>query len=117
MVNLKNVTLYPCLEIFSGGGAHINFMTKAGTATIARLNRNINNYRLTIIPAEFIELPLAKMKETTGEWPHVFAKIPIDFKVFLRSSDANHCHAVFGNYVEELKMVCDMLNIDTEILI
>lgn len=115
-VNLKNVTLNPCLEIYSGGGAHVNCMTKAGTATIARLNRTKGEYRMTIIPAEFVELPKEKMAETTAEWPHVFAKLPFDHKIFLDKFDANHCHAVYGDHVEELKMICKMLNIEVELL-
>lgn len=114
--NLKNVTLYPCLEIYSGGGCHVNCMTKAGTATIARLNRYKNKYRMTIIPAEFVELPKEKMAETTKEWPHVFAKLPFDHEIFIDKFDANHCHAVYGDHAEELKMICKMLDIDAEIL-
>jgi L-fucose isomerase-like protein len=52
--------------------------------------------------------------ETTEEWPHVFAKLPFDPTIFLDKFDANHCHAVYGDKVEELKMICGMLNIDVE---
>ena len=114
--NLKNITLYPCLEIYSGGGCHVNCMTKAGKATIARLNRTEGKYRMTIIPAEFVELPKEKMAETTKEWPHVFAKLPFDHQIFLDKFDANHCHAVYGDQVEDLKMICRMLEIDVELL-
>ena len=114
--NLKNVTLYPCLEIYAGGGCHVNCMTMPGEATIARLNRTKGKYRLTIIPAEFVTLPEEKMAETTKEWPHVFAKIPFDHEIFLDKFDANHCHAVYGNHVEELKMICKMMNIEIEML-
>jgi len=113
--NLKNVTLYPCLEIYSGGGAHVNFMTKAGHATIARLNRTKGKYRMSIIPAEFVELPREKMAETTIEWPHIFAKLPFNHQIFLDQFDSNHCHAVYGDYVEELKMICKMLDIEVEL--
>jgi L-fucose isomerase len=114
--NLKDVTLYPCLEIYAGGGAHVNFMTKAGKATIARLQRNREKYRMTIIPAEFVELPREKMAETTKEWPHTFAKLPVDHQVFLQKFDSNHCHAVYGDYVDELKMICEMLDIEVELI-
>lgn len=112
--NLKNVTLYPCLPIYSGGGCHVNCMAKAGVATIARLNRYEGRYRMTIIPTEFVELPKEKMAETTVEWPHVYAKLPFDYNLFIQRFDANHCHAVYGDCVQELKMVCKMLNIDVE---
>ena len=57
-----------------------------------------------------------EMAETTKEWPHVFAKLPFDHQIFLDKFDANHCHAVYGNKVEELKMISEMLDIDVEIL-
>lgn len=114
--NLKNVTLYPCLDMYAGGGCHVNCMTKPGIATIARLNRNEGKYRMTIIPVEFVSLPEEKMAETTREWPHVFAKLPFDHSIFLDKFDANHCHAVYGDHVESLKTICGMLGIDYEIL-
>ena len=112
--NLKKVKLYPCLDIYAGGGCHVNCMTAPGQATIARLNRTEGRYRMTIIPTEFVTLPEEKMAETTKEWPHVFAKLPFDHTVFLDRFDANHCHAVYGNLVEELKMVCEMMGIEVE---
>jgi len=114
--NLKKVTLYPCLEIYSGGGSHVNMMTREGKATIARLNRYKDKYRMTIIPVEFVELPEKKMAETTKEWPHVFAKLPFDYKIFLDRFDANHCHAVYGDHVKELEMICKMVGINSEVI-
>ena len=86
------------------------------SATIARLNRKEGRYRMTIIPADFVTLEEEKMAETTKEWPHVFAKLPFDHQIFLDKFDANHCHAVYGDKVEELKMISEMLDIDVEIL-
>ena len=114
--NLKNVQLYPCLEIYAGGGCHVNCMTAPGKATIARLNRSKGKYRMTIIPTEFVTLPEEKMAETTKEWPHVFARLPFPYEIFLEKFSANHCHAVYGDHVRELKTICRMLNIDAEIL-
>ncbi len=114
--NLKNVSLYPALDIYAGGGCHVNCMTKAGGATIARLNRTEGKYRMTIIPAEFVELSAEKMAETTKEWPHVFAKLPFSHEIFLDKFDANHCHAVYGDHVEDLKTICEMLGIEVELL-
>ncbi len=114
--NLKNVSLYPALDIYAGGGCHVNCMTKAGGATIARLNRTEGKYRMTIIPAEFVELSAQKMAETTKEWPHVFAKLPFSHEIFLDKFDANHCHAVYGDHVEDLKTICEMLGIEVELL-
>ena len=94
----------------------MNLMTAPGRATIARLNRKEEKYRLTVIPAEFVTLPVEKMKETTEEWPHVYARLPFDHQIFLDEFDANHCHAVYGDKTEDLKMVCRMLDIEVEVL-
>lgn len=114
--NLKNVNLYPCLEIYAGGGCHVNCMTKPGHVTIARLNRRCGKYRMTLIPADIVTLPEEKMAETTMEWPHNFAKLPFDHNIFLEHFSANHCHAVYGDQVEELRMICKMLDIEVELL-
>ena len=114
--NLKRVTLFPALDIYAGGGAHVNLMTKAGEATIARLNRTEDMYRMDIIPVEFVELPRGKMEETTKEWPHVYARLPFDHELFLQNFDANHCHAVYGHHVEELQMICTMLGIESHVM-
>lgn len=113
--NLGKVTLYPALDIYAGGGCHVNLQTRPGKATIARLCRKAKGrYSMTVIPCEFVELPKEKEAETTMEWPHVFAKLPFDHNIFLERFGANHCHAVYGDHVEELKMICRMLDIDVE---
>ena len=113
--NLKETTLYPALPIYAGGGCHVNFMTKSGQATVARLCRDDKKYRMVMFNCEFVELPRETMKETTEEWPHVFAKLPFDHEIFLDQFDANHCHAVYGNHIEELTTICKMLDIDVDI--
>lgn len=114
--NLKKTTLYPALSIYSGGGCHVNLMTHAGKATIARLCRKNGAYRMTMFDAEFVELPNEVMKETTEEWPHVFAKLPFDYRKFIDKFDANHCHAVYGSHIEDISKVCAMLGIELDIL-
>lgn len=42
--------------------------------------------------------------------------LPFDYSKFLDKFDANHCHAVYGDIVDELKMICTMLDIDIEVL-
>lgn len=113
---MSKVTLYPALSIYSGGGAHVNLMTKAGHATVARLCRRNGEYRMVMFNAEFVELPVETMKETTEEWPHVFAKLPFNYEIFLDRFDSNHCHAVYGDHIENLMTVCSMLDIDIDII-
>ncbi|MEA5014361.1 MAG: L-fucose/L-arabinose isomerase family protein [Candidatus Limiplasma sp.] len=114
--NLKQVKLYPCLEIYAGGGCHVNCMTRPGKATIARLNRYKGEYRMTVFTGEIVQLPQEKMAETTMEWPHNYVKLSFDHEVFLEKFSANHCHAVYGDHVKELKMICRMLGIPCEML-
>lgn len=114
--NLSKVTLYPALSIYSGGGCHVNLMTHAGLMTVARLCRDDSRYRMTMFTVEVVELDDEVMKETTEEWPHVFAKLPFDHTIFLDKFDANHCHAVYGNHIDELKMLCEMFDIDIDVM-
>ncbi len=114
--NLKDVTFYPALDIYAGGGCHVNLQTKPGQATIARLCRKAGGkYSMTIIPCEFVAMDKEKEAETTKEWPHVFAKFGFKHTVFLERFGANHCHAVYGDHVENLKTICKMLDIDVEV--
>lgn len=117
--NLEKVTLYPALDLYPGGGCHVNLQTKPGHATIARLCRRKDKegkerYYMTIIPCDFVALPKEREALTTKEWPHVFAKLPFDHEIFLDRFGANHCHAVYGDHVNELKMICKMLDVDVE---
>ena len=114
--NLGKTTLYPALSIYSGGGAHVNLMTHAGKATIARLCRKNGAYRMVMFDTEFVELPDEVMKETTEEWPHVYAKLPFHYLKFIEEFDANHCHAVYGSHIEDISKVCGMLGIELDIL-
>lgn len=118
--NLKHVTLYPCLDIYAGGGCHVNLQTAPGLCTIARLCRSMGEdgkrkYRMVMFTADLISLPKEREKLTNEEWPHNFAKLHFDHRIFLDRFDANHVHAVYGDHIEELKMICKMLDIDVEI--
>lgn len=70
-------------------------------------------------PLSLLSIPAStpcRMEETTKEWPHVYAKLPFNHNLFLDKFSANHCHAVYGDHIEDLKMVCRMLNIQAEVL-
>lgn len=73
-------------------------------------------YRMVMFEADFVELPEEVMKETTEEWPHVFARLPFKHTIFLDKFDANHCHAVYGSQIENLKTICGMLDIEVDVL-
>lgn len=119
--NMKHVTLYPCLDIYAGGGCHVNLQTAPGLCTIARLCRSMDKdgkrkYRMVMFIADIISMPKEREKLTNEEWPHNFARLHFDYQVFLDNFDANHAHAVYGDHIEELKIICKMLDIKAEVL-
>lgn len=119
--NMKHVTLYPCLDIYAGGGCHVNLQTAPGLCTVARLCRSMDKegkrrYRMVMFTAELVSMPKEREELTDKEWPHNFAKLHFDHKVFLDNFDANHAHAVYGDHIGELKMICKMLGIEAEVL-
>jgi len=54
---------------------------------------------------------------TSPEWPHGFARMQVPAEKFLAEYDSNHCHAIYGDWVEELVWVCKILGIDYKILV
>lgn len=110
--NLKNVTLYPQVPFFyRGGGASVQYMCAPGEITMARLARKDGKYWMAIIAGEFVSVTLEKLKEISPEWPQGFAKLFVDADELINELGANHLHAVYGNYVNELIDVCDMMGI------
>ncbi len=92
-----------------------------GLCTIACLCRSMGadgkrRYRMVLFTAELVSMPKEREKLTNEECPHNFAKLHFDYRVFLDNFDANHAHAVYGDHIEELKMICKMMGIDMEIL-
>lgn len=113
--NLKNVHLYPQSFYFPAGGATVQYVGKAGEVTIARLARRNGKYWMAIIPGEFVEYPREKCKETQEEWPQCFARLSVKPEELIARYPCNHAHAIYGNWVEELKLFCSMLGIEAEV--
>lgn len=49
-------------------------------------------------------------------WPHAFAKFDCPAETFLQAYSSNHIHAVYGDYVEELKKVCHLTGVESVVL-
>ncbi|HEY3422981.1 MAG TPA: L-fucose/L-arabinose isomerase family protein, partial [Methanocellaceae archaeon] len=115
-VNLKNVELYPQGFYFPAGGASVRSIAAPGEVTIARFCRKKDGeYWLAIIPATFLDLgdeAEKKAEATQVEWPHAFARLRVPADDFLGSYGSNHCHAVYGDWSEELVWVARILGID-----
>jgi L-fucose isomerase len=97
----------------------VHHFAAAGEVTLARLARKDGEYWLAIVPAEFVTFPrevaLAKGSATTPEWPIAFTRLRVPPEMFLESFPCNHIHGVYGNYVQELKHVAQILRIPFKI--
>ncbi|MEW6226543.1 MAG: L-fucose/L-arabinose isomerase family protein [Bacillota bacterium] len=110
--NLRDVHLYPSKPLMKGGGAHVQYVCAPGTVTIARLLRSEGRYKMAILKGEFVRYPREKCRETTLEWPTAFVRLEVDPDVLIASYSSNHCHAVYGDWIEELKQTCQLLGIE-----
>jgi L-fucose isomerase len=114
--NMSAVHLYPEVFFFPAGGASIHHLAAPGDCTFARLTRRDHRYRMHVVRGSFETYDDATndamMRLSTPEWPHAFTRLDVDAGEFLAGFGANHIHAVPGEYVEELKAVCTMLDID-----
>lgn len=117
--NLKHVTFYPETHYYPAGGASVHHFAKGGRVTLARLARRDGKYRMTIVPAEFVDFPrekaLALGATTTPAWPCAFARLEISADEFLSRFPCNHIHGVYGDCVEELKTVARLLDMDVDV--
>jgi L-fucose/D-arabinose isomerase len=52
------------------------------------------------------------MKQSTYEWPHAFARMEAEAEEILDRYGSNHIHAVPGDHVEALRVVCKLLDVD-----
>jgi L-fucose isomerase len=116
-VNLANVHFYPESFYFPAGGASVQHLAAPGEATFARLTRRAGKYWLAILQGEFVQFEEEKnqelMRQTTLEWPHAFTRFTCSADEFISSYASNHIHAVYGNWVDELRAVADLLGIDS----
>lgn len=119
--NMPKVHLMPESRFyFPAGGASVHHLAAPGHATFARFTRRDGTYRLTIAEGDFVQFEPARneelMRQTTYEWPHAFVRFDTPPDTFLGAYAANHIHAVYGSWTTELRMVCDQLGIEAQVL-
>ncbi|MFI5780239.1 L-fucose/L-arabinose isomerase family protein [Nocardia sp. NPDC051570] len=114
--NLARTHFYPEVFFFPAGGASVHHLAAPGEFTLARLTRLDGRYRLQAMRGEFENYDAATneamMRMSTFEWPHAFARLHVDATEFLNRFGANHIHAIPGEYVPELRAICELLDID-----
>ena len=114
--NMRHVHLYPEVFFFPAGGASIHHLAAEGDFTFARLTRLNGRYRMHVLRGSFErydeETNEDLMGQSTYEWPHAFARMDASADELLSRYGSNHIHAIPGDYVEELRIVCKLLDVD-----
>ncbi len=114
--NMRHVHLYPEGFYFPAGGASIHHLAAPGDLTFARLTRLGGRYRMHVLRGSFErydpETNEALMRQSTYEWPHAFARFDASAEEILGRYGSNHIHAIPGDHVQELHVICRLLDID-----
>jgi len=114
--NLRRVHLHPEVFFFPAGGASVHHLAAPGGFTFARLTRKGGRYRMHVMRGAFERYDEATneglMRQSTYEWPHAFARMEARAEEILSRYGSNHIHAIPGDRVEELKIVCGLLDVD-----
>ncbi len=114
--NMRHVHLYPEVFFFPAGGASVHHLAADGDFTFARLTRLDGRYRMHVMRGAFEsyddETNEDLMGQSTYEWPHAFARMDAEADEILSRYGSNHIHAIPGDHVEELKLVCKLLDVD-----
>ncbi len=114
--NMRHVHLYPEGFYFVAGGASIHHLAAPGDFTFARLTRRTGCYRMHVLRGSFEvyddDTNEALMRQSTYEWPHAFARIDASAEEILSRYGSNHIHAIPGDHVEELRIICQLLDVD-----
>lgn len=120
--NLARTEFRPEGFYFPAGGASVYHIARPGKFTFARLTRSGSpgNYRMAIIPGELVSFGDEKDEEIAvgvqDNWPHAYAKMDCSPETFINGMHCNHIHGVYGDWVEELKIFCEVRNIECDIL-
>jgi L-fucose isomerase len=114
--NLKRVKIVPSIMKYAGGGAHIQFVFCPGPLTMARLARSETGYKMLIFQGETVDLPISQVEGSGANWPHAFVRSPVTIETLVQKMEANHLHAVAGDWTDALVKFCKMCHIDYEVL-
>jgi L-fucose isomerase len=114
--NLARVRIVPSIAKYAGGGAHVEFVFAGGELTLARLTRSPDGYRMIIMKGDAQNHPVQEVIGANPKWPHAFVRLNQAPSQLVQTVQANHVHAVAGDYREELVKLCHMLNVEAVLL-
>lgn len=74
---------------------------------------------MAILTGEFVQYNadknMALMKQTDLAWPHAFTRFDCSIDEFMGTYASNHIHAVYGDWVNELRLVAELLGIEARV--
>jgi len=111
--NPKDVDWNPQYEYMGkASGACPTFSCKEGLVTLARLSRVAGEYVMQIANGTAYTQDKETFKEARDRWPHAFVTLEGDPDLFVQHLRSNHMHMVYGDVVEELLDLCEILGIE-----
>jgi L-fucose isomerase len=111
--DLKDIHLVHVDKYYPSGGAHVQYVCKSGEVTLARLCEDAEGEWMAILPGKFTYYPRKRTEETAPKWPHAYLSVNVDPSRVLAAYGSNHGHAVYGDCVEELTHLGNMLKFRT----
>ncbi|MFX1342177.1 MAG: L-fucose/L-arabinose isomerase family protein [Promethearchaeota archaeon] len=109
----KDVDWNPQYEYMGkASGACPTFSCKEGFVTLARLSRVAGDYVMQIANGTVYVQDRETFKEARERWPHAFVTLEGDPDLFVQHLRSNHMHMVYGDVVEELFDLCEILGIE-----
>jgi len=121
-VNLARVDFRPEGFYFPAGGASVYSIAEPGEFTFARLTRSGGPgfYRMAVVKGELVSFGAEKDEEIAvgvqDNWPHAFARMDCSPEAFINGMHCNHIHGVYGDWVEELRVFCEVRGIEFDLL-
>ena len=113
--NLAKTELLSCVPKFLGGGAHARVVFGAGEFTLARLYQVENTYHMLMMRATAVPFEeLDSMPEGEAHWPSVAMKINAPPEKLIENLNCVHLHAVEGDHIGKLLLLCKYFNIKPE---
>ena len=120
--NWKECHIRPASDFyFRGGGGSVQFYAApAPKVTFGRIVRRHGRFLMHIFTGAFVAVPRPKeerlARQTTYEWPHVFARFDMPLATLRDNYSANHIHAIIGDHVGSLAAACEFLGIEPVML-
>lgn len=93
------------------GAACPQYLTRAGRVTLARMGRIDGQYIMLIGGGESIAYSREKLQDLNPQHPQSYVRLDCSIDHLIENLRSNHIHFVFGDFIEELKTACEVLQV------